>query len=86
MLLRRSALGRRNPLTPMTRVATGLFLVACGLIWPRVTFLHGSMSASGVDFIQGFAVGIGIACEVMGVTGLLTGWRRKSDPSVTPRD
>ena len=70
----------------MMLVTTGLFLVASGLLWPRITVLHGSMSANGVDFIQGFAVGIGIACEVMGISGMLAGWMRKNDPSVTPRD
>lgn len=63
-------------LPPLTMISTGLVLVAGGLIWPHVTVLHETMSDGGVDFIQGFLVGIGIACELMGVAGLVAGRRK----------
>jgi len=61
-------------------VATGLVLIAGGLIWPRVTVLQGSMGAGGVDFIQGVLGGIGIACVVMGIAGMLTSGRKGNSP------
>ena len=61
----------------MTLVATGLALICCSLIWPRVAILHGSMTSSGVDLIQGFLLGIGIASMAMGFVRILRGRRSK---------
>ena len=85
MLLRRFAVERLNIFPPRILIGTGLVLIALSLIWPRVTFLHGTMSTSGIDFIEGFLVGIGIAFEIMGVGGMVGG-REKGDSSPVPRD
>lgn len=77
MSLRRPFAEKLGVLPPVTMISTGLVLVASGLIWPRLTALHGTMSDGGVDFIQGFLVGIGIACELMGVAGVVAGRRKK---------
>jgi hypothetical protein len=81
MFLRRLFVERLNVLPPVTMIATGLVLVALGLIWPRLTVLHGGMSSGGVDFIQGFAIGVGVACDLMGIGSMLSGRRGKSDDS-----
>lgn len=78
--MRRWSPRKRNAIPPRTLVATGLVLIAGGLIWPRVTVLQGSMGAGGVDFIQGVLGGIGIACVVMGIAGMLTSGRKGNSP------
>jgi len=91
MLLRRlsdsSSRDKRNRIPPLTMVATGLVLMACSLIWPRLTALHGSMSSGSADFFQGFVGGIGIACEAMGIGSMLADRKHKSEnSSVIPRE
>jgi hypothetical protein len=87
MLFRRSSTDKRKSIPPMTMVGTGLVLIACSLIWPRLTALHGSMSSSAADFFQGFLGGIGMACEVMGTGSMLSGRKRKNESSsVIPRE
>ena len=76
MLSGRKIAEKLGVLPPLTMIGTGLVLIAGGLIWPRMTALHGAMSDGGIDFIQGFLVGIGIACEVMGVAGMVAGRRK----------
>jgi hypothetical protein len=77
---------RPNVLPPVTLSVTGLVLIACSLIWPRVAVLHGTMTSSGVDLIQGFLLGIGIACEGMGIARMVSRRRSKKDPrSDSPR-
>jgi hypothetical protein len=84
MLLRR--LGeKRNALPPKVLIVTGMFLIASSLVWPRATFLHGTMSASGVDLIQGFLLGMAIAFEIMGIWGMVRA-RGNGDSSTVPRD
>ena len=68
----------------MTLMASWLVLICCSLIWPRVAILHGTMSSSGVDLIQGFLLGIGIACEAMGVARIVSGRRSRNDPGDGP--
>jgi type IV secretory pathway TrbL component len=87
MFLRRLLTEKFNVLPPLTMVVTGLVLIAIGLIWPRMTLLHGGMTSGGVDFIQGFAIGIGVACELMGIGSMFAGRRGKRDDSssVPPR-
>ena len=71
----------------MTMVGTGLVLIACSSIWPRLTALHGNMSSSAADFFQGFVGGIGIACEVMGIGSMVAGRKSKNEnSSVIPRE
>lgn len=81
MLLRRSSGDKRKSIPPVTMVGTGLVLIACSLIWPRLTALHGGMSSGSADFFQGFVGGIGIACEVMGIGSMLTSRKRKNENS-----
>ena len=85
MLSRLSPADKPSSLPPRMLVATGLLLIAGGLAWPKATALHGTMSLSDVDFIQGVLLGIGIACEVMGV-GRILGAKRNTGSSTTPRD
>jgi hypothetical protein len=86
MRLRLSSTDKRTSIPPVTMVGTGLVLIACSLIWPRLTALHGSMSSSSADFFQGFLGGIGIACEVVGIGSMLSGRNRKNEnSSVIPR-
>jgi hypothetical protein len=84
MLQRRFAIERLTTLSPVMLVSTGLVLIAGGLLWPTATSLHGSMSTSAVDFIQGFLVGIGIPCEIMGLASILSGRGKRDSP--LPRD
>jgi len=70
----------------MTLVATGLVLIACSILWPRVSVLHGSMSPGGVDFIEGFLVGIGLVFEIMGIGRMVGGGRGKGDSLPAPHD
>jgi hypothetical protein len=85
MLLRRFAVERLNILPPRVLIATGLILIAGSLIWPRVTVLHGTMSSGGIDFIQGFLVGLAIAFEIMGLGGMVGGRGKDDDSSPDPR-
>ncbi|KAA6456453.1 hypothetical protein DYQ86_25295 [Acidobacteria bacterium AB60] len=66
----------------MILVATGLVLIAAGLFWPGMIALHGTMSPGGVDFVQGFVVGIGFACEVLGISGAWARRGRRSEGDV----
>jgi hypothetical protein len=69
MFLRRFG-EKRNALSPKVLIVTGMFMIASSLVWPRVTFLHGTMSANGVDLIQGFLLGMAIAFETMGIVSM----------------
>jgi hypothetical protein len=85
MLFRDFASHKPNAISRKALVASGLVLVACGLLWPRATSLHGSMSSGSVDFIQGFLMGIGIACEFMGVVGMVGRGKELGSSSPAPR-
>ncbi len=85
MLLRRFGIERLTTLPPAMLVVSGLVLIIGGLLWPKATVLHGGMSTSGIDFIQGFLVGIGIACEMMGLGSMFIG-RSKRGSSPVSRD
>ena len=78
---RRSAAEKLSSLPPKAMIGSGLFLIVCGLAWPEATALHGDMSPGGVDFIQGVLAGVGIACGVMGIAGLVAGRRKRTDDS-----
>ena len=82
MFLRRPG-EKRSPLPPRVLIATGMFLIAVRLVWPRATFLHGAMSADGVDLFQGFLLGMAIAFGIMGIGVMVSG---KGDSSTVPRD
>jgi hypothetical protein len=38
-----------------------------------------------VDFIQGFLIGIGIACEILGIAGMFGGKKKDDSSSIIPR-
>ena len=85
-LFHRSWSDQSNRIPPITMVGTGLVLIACSLIWPRATAVHGAMSEDGVDFFQGVVGGIGIACEMMGIVSRVRGRKRKNgNRSMIPR-
>jgi hypothetical protein len=80
LLLRRFGSNKVNGLPPKTLIASGLVLICLSIIWPRVTAAHGVMASGGVDFIQGFLLGIGLACGIMGI-----GSKKKDDSSLVRR-
>jgi len=80
MLLRRFAVERLNILPPRVLIATGVGLIALSLIWPRVTVLHGAISSGGVDFIQGFLVGLAMAFAIMGIGAMVGGAGARATP------
>jgi hypothetical protein len=77
---------KKSRIPPIALLATGLVLICCSLIWPRATMLHGSMSSSGADLIQGFLLGIGIACEGMAIARMVSGRKSSDDSPRRPRD
>ncbi len=77
MLLRRFGFDKQNAIPPRALLGTGIVLLGGGFIWPEFPVLHGTMSASGVDFIQGVLLGLGLACEIMGVMAMAA--RRRKD-------
>jgi|ERR1700731_1956248 hypothetical protein len=86
IMLRRYAFGNSNAISRKALVASGMVLIACGLMWPQATSLHGSMSSGSVDFIQGFLVGIGIACEIMGIVSMAARGKGMDSSSPPSRD
>jgi hypothetical protein len=77
---------KRNPLPPKVLIVTGMFLIAASLVWPRATFLQGTMSANGVDLIQGFLLGMAIAFEIMGIVCMAGRGKRMKNSSPDARD
>jgi len=60
-------------------VSLGLFLFALSLAIPHIHALDPYLTANRMDFTRGLFLGIGIAFEIAGISGLASARKRKAE-------
>jgi hypothetical protein len=59
-------------------VSLGLLMFAVSLAIPHLHVLEGA-KPNAIDFIRGLLIGIGVAFEIAGISGLLNARKRKTE-------